>query len=55
MKHAGRFFLITMVLVFMAGQPILGEETDASLHDLQLSEGPPGSRLHGSGSGRQVA
>ena len=41
MKHAGRFFLITMVLVFMAGQPILGEETDASLQDLQLSEGPP--------------
>ena len=41
MKQAGRIFLITMLLVFVAGQPVLGEETDASLHDLQLSEGPP--------------
>ena len=41
MKQAGRIFLITMVLVFVAGQPILGGEADASLHDLQLSEGPP--------------
>ena len=41
MKQAGRIFLLTMLLVFVAGQPVLGEETDASLHDLQLSEGPP--------------
>ena len=41
MKQAGRIFLITMLLLFVAGQPVLGEETDASLHDLQLSEGPP--------------
>ena len=41
MKQAGRIFLIAMLLVFVAGQPILGGEADASLHDLQLSEGPP--------------
>ncbi len=41
MKQAGRIFLITMLLVFVAGQPVLGGEAGASLHDLQLSEGPP--------------
>ena len=41
MKQTRIFFVIAMLLVFVAGQPVLGEETDASLHDLQLSEGPP--------------
>ncbi len=41
MTYFAHSFLMAMLLIFVTTGTVRGEEADVSLHDLQLSEGPP--------------
>lgn len=41
MTYVVHSLLMSMLLLFVTARPVWGEEADVSLHDLQLSEGPP--------------